>query len=148
MGGRTDGAEVAHEEGFLPVLDAAGHDLVGHEDGGDAAEGKDEEPEDEQAADGDAGDFGHLELRPGDDGADVHEAAKVEDDVEAAVHFVVPFLRFLEVHAVPVECVTGDEAGQEVVSAKGSANTDGEELCDIVRYISEVRNTCSGNLHQ
>lgn len=107
----ADGPEVAHEEGFLPRLDRVGHDFVHEHHGGDAAEEQDEEAQGKQASVGDACDVGLVEFVPGEDGADVHEAAEVEEHVDAAVDFVVALECFLEVAAVPVQGRAGTEAG-------------------------------------
>lgn len=126
-GADADGAEVAHEEGVLPAGDDAGHGLVGEEDGGDAAEQEDHEAEGEEAADGDAGAVGVVEVGPRYHGADVHEAAEVEEHVDAAVDLVVAPLELLGELAVPVEGAAGRGAGQEVVGADGAAGAHEEE---------------------
>ena len=126
-GADADGAKVAHKQGVLPVVNDVGGELVAEADGGDAAEGKDHEAEGEEAADGDAGARGVVELAPGDDGANVHEAAKVEQHVDARVDLVVAALRLLEELAVPVEGAAGDGAGENVVGADGAAGAHDEK---------------------
>lgn len=124
----TDWPKVTHEECLLPVLDAARHKLVCHEYGWDTAEDHDQEAEHEKPADADAGDVRHVEVSPGKDSPDIHEAAKVEKYVYAAVHLIVPLLRLLEVESVPVQNVSGDEASKEIVGSENTADSDGEEL--------------------
>lgn len=68
-----------------------------------------------------------MELGPWHDGPDVHEAAKVEQHIDARVDFVVSLLCLPEVFAVPVQSIASDEAGQKVVSANGATGTDDEE---------------------
>jgi hypothetical protein len=68
-----------------------------------------------------------VEGGPGDDGADVHEAAEVEEDVEAAVDLVVAALGLGEELAVPVQADSGDGAGEEVICAEAAAGAEDEE---------------------
>lgn len=82
-GADADGAKVAHEQGLLPVLDDMRHKLVRHEDGGDAPEEQHQDTQGDETAVGQPRRLGLVELGPGDDGADVHEAAKVEEHVDA-----------------------------------------------------------------
>jgi hypothetical protein len=67
-------------------------------------------------------------LVPGHDGANVHESAEVEEDVHDGVDFVVAGFGFAEECAVPVQGVTGDEAGEKVVCADEAAYTQEPEL--------------------
>lgn len=127
----TDRTKVAHEEGLLPVFDAARHYLVCHEDGRDASEGQNEEAENEEAAHSDASDFRHLELLPRDDCADVHEAAEVKYDVETTVDFVMSLLCFFQKYSIPVERISSNETSQEVIGAQHAAYTDCEKLHNI-----------------
>lgn len=122
----ANGPKVSHEQGFFPVLDHSRHELVRQEDGGDAAEDEDHEAEEHQASVGEAGAVGVVELAPGHDGANVHEAAKVEEHVDARVDLVVAAFRLGEVVTVPVEGVAGHEAGEEVVGPDGAAGADEE----------------------
>ena len=74
-------------------------EAVGKEE---AAEEEDEQAQREQPADGDARGVRGVEVAPGEDGADVHEAAEVEQHVDAAVDFVVARQRLPQERAVPV----------------------------------------------
>ena len=121
-------AEIAHEESLLPVPDDFGHELVDGEDGGDTTEDEDEDAKSDEAGVGDAGYVGLVELAPGDDAANVHEAAKVEEHVDARVDFVVTVFSLAEVFAVPVHGVAGDETGEEIVGAEHAADADQPEL--------------------
>lgn len=67
-----------------------------------------------------------MELGPGHDDADVHEAGKVEQDVDARVDLVVALLRLGQVLAVPVERDAGAEAGQQVVGREHARRADDE----------------------
>jgi hypothetical protein len=69
-----------------------------------------------------------VKFLPREDCANVHEAAEVEHNIDAAVDFVVTLLRLLEVCAVPVDDVTRNEASQEIVGSEYAADTDGEKL--------------------
>ena len=122
-GACADGAKVAHEECFFPVDADIWHELVRDEDGGDAPQDDHEDAEAEQAADGDARELRGVELAPGHDGANVHEAAKVEQHVHDGVDLVVALLCLPEEVAIPVETVTGDEAGKEIVGTNQAADT-------------------------
>lgn len=77
----SNGAKVSHKQGLLPVLDDVRHELVHDKNSRDAAEGKDEEPEGDKAGNCDAGRVWLMELAPWDHGAEVHEASKVEEDI-------------------------------------------------------------------
>lgn len=68
-----------------------------------------------------------MELAPRNDGANVHEAAKVEQDVNARVDLVMPALCLLEKFAVPVESAAGDGAGENIVAAEGARGPEDEE---------------------
>ena len=114
-GADADGAEVAHEQRFLPGRDGAGHEFVRAQHGGDAAEEGHQQAQREQPADGDSCGVRGVEVAPGEDRADVHEAAEVEQHVDAAVDFVVARERLPQERAVPVQSSAGAEAGEEVV---------------------------------
>lgn len=132
----ADGAEVAHEQRLFDVAAHVGHRFVEHQDGGNPTEEQHQEAEPEEAWVCDARDLGLVELVPRDDGADVHEAAEVEQHIDARVDLVVPLLRLLEELAVPVQPVAGHEAGEQVVGAEGAASADKEQL---TRRLSVVR---------
>lgn len=68
-----------------------------------------------------------MELGPRNHRADVHEAAEIEQHVDARVHFVVAALRLLEKLAAPVEGAAGDGTGEEVVGAEAACCTKEEE---------------------
>lgn len=125
---RTNGSKVAHEQGLLPVLHAAWHGPVCHEYGGDASEDDDHEAQSKEPAQGDTSCIRHVEISPGEDCADVHEAAEIEKDIERAVDFVMAFVCLLEILATPVKSVASHEACEEVVGTDCTANTNGEEL--------------------
>lgn len=150
----TDGPEVPHKQRLFDVLAHVRHEPVRHQDGRDAAEDHDEEAEPEQAAVRDARDVGLVELAPREDGPDVHEAAEVEQHVDARVDLVVARFGFVEVAAVPVQRVAGEEAGEQVVRAEGAAGADGEELGDVLvngaegdegRYLRQWRRETAGS---
>jgi hypothetical protein len=69
-----------------------------------------------------------VEFVPRKDGADVHKPAEVEEYVDARVDLLVPGFCFCEVAAIPVECVAGEEAGEEVVGADAAACPENKEL--------------------
>lgn len=68
-----------------------------------------------------------VELVPRHNGADVHEAAKVEQDIHARVDLVVARFGLAEELAVPVHGVANDKTGEEVVGAEHAADADKEE---------------------
>lgn len=69
-----------------------------------------------------------VEFIPRKDGADVHKPAEVEEYVDARVDLLVTGFCFGEVAAIPVECVAGEEAGEEAVGADAAACPEGKEL--------------------
>lgn len=127
----TNRSKVTHEERLLPIFDTTRHSLVYHEDSWYASEDQHQKAKDEESENGNASDIRHLELRPRDNCANVHKAAEVKNHVEAAVDFIVSLLGFFEVHAIPVECVAGYEAGKEIICAEETADADREELLFI-----------------
>lgn len=124
VGGKT---YVTHKQSLLPAVHL-GHELVQRHDGGDAAEDEDEDAEADEAGQRDTRALRVVELVPGHDDADVDEADKVQQHVDAAVDLVVPLDRLLEVLAVPVEPDARHEARQQVVGANGAARADDEKL--------------------
>jgi hypothetical protein len=89
-----------------------------------------------------------VEFAPWDDGADVDETTKVEEDIDARVDFVVAAFGLLEVLAIPVQSVARDGAAQQIVSADGATGTDKEEAEssweeDIGLAIDPASNTMS-----
>ena len=123
----TNGTKVTHKEGLLVVLAHVGHELVHTEDGGDAAEEEDQEAQADQASPCQASGVGLVELVPRHNGTDVHEAAKVEQDVHARVDLVMARFGLAEELAVPVHGVASDKAGKEVIGAEHAADADKEE---------------------
>lgn len=68
-----------------------------------------------------------AELSAGDDGSDVHEASKVQDDVEDTVDLIMACFRFFEVLAIPIQPGAGNEARQQVISSEHSTCADREK---------------------
>lgn len=69
-----------------------------------------------------------VEFVPRKDRTDIHKPAKVEDHIDARVDLIMPGFRLCEVATVPVECVAGEEAGEEIIGADAAACPDDEEL--------------------
>ena len=89
-----------------------------------------------------------MELSPGEDCADVHEATEVEKDVKTAVDFIVSLVRFFQVHAIPVEGVSGDEAREQIIGTERTTDTDGEELECCVSNAGSKGSRQDRNLHR
>lgn len=70
--------------------------------GGHAAEDEHQNPQEQQPREGDARSRRVVEGRPGEDGADVEEAGKVEEGDEVCVDRVLEAGRVRKVVAVPV----------------------------------------------
>ena len=124
----ADRSEVTHEQCLLPILTDLGHKLVHHKDCRNTSEGQNHESKDEEPHQGNSGDVWHLELLPGQYGTDIHEAAEVQNYVDAAVDFIMSFFGFLEIGAVPIEEIPGDKAGEQVISTEEAAYADRKEL--------------------
>lgn len=69
-----------------------------------------------------------MELIPWQDRANVHEPSKVEQDVDTRVDFVMARFGLFEILAIPVECASGDEACEKVVSTEGAACANDKQL--------------------
>ncbi len=119
------GAEVPAEE-RLAVRADVGDEAFQGEDDGDAAEEEDEGEQGDQPARRDGGgELRGAEEPPRDDGAEVDEHARVEEQVEDVGQ--VGFARLVGEPAVPGEAVAGAEGDEEVVHAEGGADADGED---------------------
>lgn len=89
----TDWTKIAHKEGLLPIFDGVRHQLVGHQNCGDPTEQEDKSAQAEEPTGADPGNI-RVELAPWDDGAKVHEATEVEQNVDTGVDLIVSLLRF------------------------------------------------------
>jgi hypothetical protein len=85
-----------------------------------------------------------VEFVPRKDCADVHKPAEVEEYVDARVDLLVTGFCFGEVAAIPVECVAGEEAGEEVVGADAAACPEDKEL--IFWSVSVKKNGWVGDM--
>lgn len=72
-----------------------------------------------------------MEFFPGKDCSNVHEASKIQKNVETAVDLVVAFLGLVKIHAAPVECIARNKTCEQVIGTNRSADTDDEELCKV-----------------
>lgn len=119
------GAEVPAEE-RLAVRADVGDEAFHGEDDGDAAEEEDEDEQGDQPARRDGGgELRGAEASPRDDGAEVDEHARVEEQVEDVGQ--VGFARLVGEPTVPCEAVAGAEGNEEIVHAECGADADGED---------------------
>lgn len=68
-----------------------------------------------------------VELSPGDDGSDVHEASKVQDNIDDTVDLIMACFRFFEVLAIPIQPGAGNEARQQIIGSEHSTSADREK---------------------
>lgn len=122
----TDWTEVTHEECLFPVVNNLAHEPISQEDRGYPPEGQYHEAQKEELSNRDACNIWHVKLLKWQDGSDVHETAKVEQHIDAAVHFVVPRFGFFKEPSVPVHDASGNKTGQQVVTAEKSAHANNE----------------------
>jgi hypothetical protein len=82
-----------------------------------------------------------VELVPGHNGANIHEASQVKEHIQARTDFVVSLLAFFQELAVPVQCASSDEACQDVIGSKRAACTEDEKLsmCQPTLHKTEAR---------